>query len=162
MEGPRRMLATWRARASGRATESTGGDAPIAEHESAVRRMLADAGRGSYEPLRSLDEAKARPGGVVVMEGDYGGSIYLTCPARIVNCDDATLRRLLLDLDKRDWNDADGVGLYYEVASPGSGIAGGTGGATVTTGVWLHPDLEAKGLRERVEAVIAGRRTRLD
>lgn len=55
-----------------------------------------------------------------------------------------------------------GVSLYYEVAPPGSGIAGGTGGGVATDGLWLHPDLEAKGLRERVEAVIAGERAQLD
>jgi hypothetical protein len=26
---------------------------------------------------------------------------------------------------------------------------------------WLHPELEAKGLREAIEAVLAGRQTRL-
>jgi hypothetical protein len=90
------------------------------------------------------------------MEGDYGGSIYLTCPARLVHCDEPTLRQLLHDLDKHDWNDLDGVGLYYEVAPVGSGVTGGTGGGVVTDGLWLHPDLETKGLRGRVEGPLLG------
>jgi hypothetical protein len=80
---------------------------------------------------------------------------------RLVRCDEPTLRQLLLDLDKHDWNDPEGVGLYYEVAPVGSGVTGGTGGGVVD-GLWLHPDLETKGLRARVEAVITGERVRLD
>jgi len=37
---------------------------------------------------------------------------------------------------------AEGVGLYFEVAPVGSGIAGGTGGGAVADAVWLHPELE--------------------
>jgi hypothetical protein len=134
----------------------------LPDHESAVRRMVADAHGAGYEAIESLDEAKARPDAAIVMEGDYGGSSYLTCPAHLVHCDEGTLRQLLHDLDEQDWNDPEGVGLYYEVAPVGSGIAGGTGGGVVTDRVWLHPDLEAKGLRERAEAVITGKRVRLD
>ena len=133
----------------------------IPEHESAVRRMVADARGESYEALRSLADANASEGSTAVMEGDYGGSIYLTCPASLVRCDEATLRQLLLDLDEHDWNDPEGVGLYYERAPIGTGIAGGSGGGVVTAGIWLHPELEAKGLRAAVEAVIAGERERI-
>ena len=134
----------------------------IPDHESAVRRMVAEAHGDRYYALSSLDEAQARADTAVVMEGDYGGSIYLTCPARLIRCDEPTLRQLLLDLDTRDWNDPEGVGLYYEVAAFGSGVAGGSGGGLVTDSVWLHPALERKGLRARVEAVISGERDRLD
>jgi hypothetical protein len=58
------------------------------------------------------------------MEGDYGGSIYLTCPARLVNCDEPALRQLLQDLDEHYWKDPEGAGLYYEAARVGSGIPG--------------------------------------
>jgi hypothetical protein len=135
--------------------------AVIPEHESAVRRLMADARGGTYEALLSLEDAKHTDDAAVVMEGDYGGSIYLTCPARLVHCDEATLQQLLLDLDEHDWNDPEGVGLYYERAPAGSGIAGGSGGGVVTNTVWLHPELEAKGLRPQVEAVIAGKRDRI-
>jgi len=142
--------------------QPTVGDArQIPDHESALRRMLADAHGRPYDALESLDEAKARADATVVMEGDFGGSIYLTCPARIVQCDETTLRQLLHDLDEREWDDPDGAALYFEIAPVGSGVEGGTGGGAVTLGVWLHPALEAMGLRERVEGVITGRRLRI-
>ena len=95
----------------------------IPAHESAVRRMWADSYGERYEAIRSLDEAKGTGDAAVVMEGDYGGSIYLTCPVRLVHCDEPTLQQLLIDLDKHDWNDPEGVGVYYEVAPVGSGVA---------------------------------------
>jgi hypothetical protein len=134
----------------------------IPDHESAVRRMVAEAHGDRYEAIKSLHAAKATADAAVVMEGDYGGSIYLTCPVRLVHCDEPSLRQLLHDLDKQYWNDPEGVSLYYEVAPVGSGVTGGTGGGVVTDGLWLHPDLEKKGLRARVEAVIRGERVRLD
>ena len=111
----------------------------IPDHESAVRRLVADAHGGGYKAIESLDEAKATPGAAIVMEGDYGGCIYLTCPARLVHCHERTLRQLLDDLDEHDWSDPEGVGLYYEVAPVGSGVAGGTGGGVVSDGVLAPP-----------------------
>jgi hypothetical protein len=84
-------------------------DSVTPEHESQLRRILADAAGEPYSALQSLEEAK-RAAAVVVMEGDYGGSIYLTCPARVVQCDEPTLRQLALDIDERDWSDPEGVG----------------------------------------------------
>ncbi|HEV7564925.1 MAG TPA: hypothetical protein VGO31_03075 [Microbacteriaceae bacterium] len=156
------LLRLWRS-ASVEPVEATAAKLEvIPDHESAVRRMVADAHGGGYTAIESLDEAKATPDAAIVMEGDYGGSIYLTCPAHLVRCDEGTLRQLLHDLDEQDWNDPEGVGLRYEVAPVGSGIAGGTGGGVVTDHVWFHPDLEAQGLRERAEAVITGKRLTLD
>ena len=155
------MLA--RAASRNESTEASLGELlVIPEHESAVRRMVADAHGGRYEAVEAFDEAKSMTDAVVVMEGDYGGSIYLTCPVRLVQCDEATLWQLLHDLDNHDWKDRDGAGLYFEVAALGSGIAGGTGGGVITDGVWLHPSLEKLGLRERVEAVINGERSRIE
>jgi len=134
----------------------------IPAHESALRRMVADSHDGRYEAVESLDAAKATIDAVIVMEGDYGGSIYLTCPVGLVQCDESTLWQLLHDLDKHGWNDPEGASLYFEVAPVGSGIAGGTGGGVVTDSVWLHPNLEKLHLRARVEAVISGDRGRIE
>jgi hypothetical protein len=41
----------------------------------------------------------------------FGGS---RAPGRLVECDETTLHRLLLDLDALDWKDPDSAGLYYE------------------------------------------------
>jgi len=74
-------------------------DHVIPDHESALRRMVAD-GRGmSYQAFRSLGEAQRTADGAVVLEGDWGGTIYATCPARLIRCDEGALGQLLRDLD---------------------------------------------------------------
>lgn len=122
---------------------------------------MADAHTRSYTAYSTLAEAGQDDDAAVVMQGDEGGTIYLTCPVRFVRCDERTLHTLLLDLDKLDWNEPSSVGLYFEHAPVGTGIAGGTGGGVVAEGVWLHPSLETPDLRESVEAVIAGQRSHI-
>lgn len=127
-------------------------------YEDGLRRMVADAHGTSYRAFPSLDDARRERDAALVMQGDDGGSIYLTCPVRHVHCPEATLRRLLLDLDRRVWNDPGSARLFYELAPVGNGIAGGIGGGAVVDGVWLHPELAAMDVRGAVEAVIAGQR----
>ena len=124
--------------------------------------MIADAHGAGYEAVESLPEARARKDFAVVMQPDDGGSIYLTCPAVAIRCDEATLERLLADLDARYWNERDSARLFYERLPVGSRVAGGTGGGLVTEGVWLHPRLEEQGLQAQVQAIIAGARDRID
>jgi hypothetical protein len=133
----------------------------IPEHERPLGRMFADARSDEYLALRSLDEARTTRDATVIMQGDDGGSIYLTCPIEHVRCDEQTLRRLLLDLDALVWKDSTLAGLFFELAPVGAGVAGGMGGGMVVDGLWLHPELEALGVRESVEAVIVGRRRRI-
>ena len=45
---------------------------PIPEHESPVRRMMADAHGTPFQPLRTLDEARGYDDGVVILQGDWG------------------------------------------------------------------------------------------
>ncbi len=90
------------------------------------------------------------------MEGDYGGQIYLTCPARLVNCDQATLEQLLRDLDRLGWKNSETSHLFFERGNPGSGVWGGMGGGLIVEGVWLHPELQKLGIEERVRDVIGG------
>lgn len=130
-------------------------------HESGVRRMVADAQGQPYSALRSLGEAQAAPDGVVVLEGDYGGQIYLTCPARLVKCDLDTLEQLLADLDGMAWRDSDGARVFFEHQPIGAGVTGGMGGGRVTDGVWLHPNLLALRIEHGVREVIEGKRPRL-
>jgi hypothetical protein len=123
--------------------------------------VIADAHGTGYEAVESLRRAQAREDHAVVMQGDDGGSIYLTCPAAQVRCDQGALKALLEALDARYWNDRDMARVFYERLPVGSGVAGGTGGGVVANGVWLHPKLEEQGLRDAVEAVIAGERDRI-
>jgi hypothetical protein len=133
----------------------------LPDHESGVRRLMADARSEPYEALRSLAAAQSVEDGVVVMEGDYGGQIYLVCPACLVSCDESVLEQLLADLDAHEWNDSEGARVFYERRAVGAGVAGGMGGGTVVEGVWLHDELRKLGLEPAVLDVIANRRERI-
>lgn len=112
---------------------------------------------GRYRAYSSLEEARGDPDAAVVMEGDYGGSIYLTCPVRHVGCDAAALASVLRALDKLDWDDPDGARVYYEHRPVGSGVAGGTGGGIVRDGVWVNPHFSAN-IAADLADVVLGRR----
>ena len=81
-----------------------------------VDHVLAEALGEEYRPLRSLAEAQQVPDGRVIMEGDWGGQVYLTFPASMVRCSQEALHRLLLDIDARCWgcNRGEGAGVYFE------------------------------------------------
>jgi len=131
------------------------------EHESPLRRMIADARGTPYHGLTSLQEAQAHPDGVVILEGDDGGQISLTCPSSQVRCSEATLQQLLKDIDAREWNDLSGARLFYERMPVSATVAGGMGGGKVTDGVWVHDRLaEDQALTARITEVIKGSRDR--
>lgn len=127
---------------------------PLPSHESGLRRLMAEATGASYQALKSLAEAQAAPDGVVILEGDDGGQVYLTVPARLVRCSEQTLATLLADLDARAWRDLESARVFYERRAIGAGVGGGMGGGRVIDGVWVHPELRA--WQAAVEAVVAG------
>lgn len=127
----------------------------VADHESGLRRLVAHAGGEVYEALLSLAEAQAAPDGVVVLEGDYGGQIYVVAPSTLVRCSEGALQDLLADIDAREWADPDGARVYYERRAVGAGIAGGMGGGLVIDGIWVHPELSVASAA--VVDVLAGR-----
>ena len=127
----------------------------LPNHESAVRRMVADAKGAPYYAIRSLAEAKATADGVVVFEGDYGGQIYLVARATFVECSEDVLQELLAEIDSREWSDPDGARIYFEVHPIGRGIAGGMGGGLVTDTVWIHPRLGS--LQPVIVSVLTGK-----
>lgn len=127
--------------------------------------MLATAYGRPYRAYESLDAAQADPDAAVVMEGDYGGSVYLTCPVRHVGCDAAMLDRVLAVFDELGWDDPEGARVYLEHLPAGTGVAGGSGGGAVVDGVWTTPDLEpwyvvdeGVPLAEALADVVLGRR----
>lgn len=130
----------------------------IPPHHSPLRHMMAETKGQAYEPLRNLQEAQAADDAVVIMEGDWGGQIYLVCPVRLVHCSEEALQKLLAELDKAAWecNDGEGTGLYYEHRRLGEGIAGGMGGGLATSDLWIHTELAALGLEERIRQVVGG------
>src|SRR4051794_4216032 len=98
--GLRRFLR--RPRREGSVGVIVGSDRPprlISEHESGVRRLMADAEGEAYVAYESADAARTDPDAALVMEGDYGGQIYLACPLRVVAADEASLKGLLRELD---------------------------------------------------------------
>lgn len=107
-------------------------------------------------PLRSLAEARAVADGVVILEGDWGGQIYVVAPAARVASDEAALERLLRDLDAIAWpeNDPGGASIRYERLRPGDTVPGGMGGGHVREDVWIHPELMPHA--ERIRAALAG------
>jgi hypothetical protein len=118
-------------------------------------------GRNPYAV--TLAEARAYPGpdAVAMLEGDSGGQTYVVCPVAYIRCDEATLRRLLLDIDVKQWNQPDDVQLSYFRAHVGENVGGGMGGGLVTDGVGVHARLRELGLESGICAVLAGERPTL-
>jgi hypothetical protein len=137
----------------------TGDNLP--DHESGVRRMMADAEGSSYVSFKSLAEAKSHRDGFVILEGDDGGQIFVVCSASEVNCSEEVLRQLLLDLDAKTWDSPDAARIYYERRQVGEGVAGGMGGSVAGTEIWIHEEFRKLGLVGAIRDVIEGRRPRL-
>ena len=132
--------------------------ADIPEHESPVRRMMADAYGTPFYPLRTLEEAREHDDGVAILQGDWGGQIYAVIPAAMIRCSAEKLHQLLLDVDSEAWscNENEGASIYYERKPSGSGVAGGMGGGASTGDLWVHPEFAA--IVDQVRAVIDGQR----
>lgn len=105
----------------------------------------------------SLEEAKKASDGYVVMEGDWGGQIYLTCPTGLVKCGEEALRKLLSKIDQGEWgcNEGGGASMSFGRAKPGDGVSGGMGGGAVTDGLWIHGGISPK-LAGLIRRVISG------
>ncbi len=74
---------------------------------SPLRSLMAEAAQSPYVSFHSLAEAQADPDGVMIMEGDDGGTIYVVCPVKVVRCSQQILERLLLDIDALVWDEPD-------------------------------------------------------
>ena len=131
------------------------------EYESPLRYMMHTAHKIDYFPIPDYASAKESENGCVIIEGDYGGQIYLTCPMKQVLCSHETLAQLSKDIDAMFWDDDDGRGIFYEDIPTGGGVAGGMGGGVVTSGLWIHPKLRDAGLFDRILAVITGKQERI-
>jgi hypothetical protein len=133
---------------------STQGDSPL-------RSLIAAAQGTDYRSFDSLSAARLDPDGVVILEGDDGGQIYVVARAIDVACSENTLAELLCDIDVREWpgNDSGSARVCFEQQPIGSGVAGGMGGGVVSDGVWVHPRLRA--LEEAICEVLRGKRAHL-
>lgn len=121
----------------------------ISAHESPVENVMHKVigSEQPYKPLRTLEEARGMEHGSVVIEGDWGGTIYLSCPVKYVHATQEEIEALAEWLERQFWDcnfDASGEGgqgVYYKDAPPGSGLMGGMGGGAHLDGLWVHPDL---------------------
>jgi hypothetical protein len=124
----------------------------VQDHQSPLRRMVADSQGNKYEAIKTLEEAKKTPNAYLIMEGDDGGQIYLVAPIEAVKCDENTLQNLLEELDARKWDDISMARVFYEVHEPNSGITGGMGGGKAESGLWVHQEFQD--LKDKIEKVI--------
>jgi hypothetical protein len=129
-------------------------ESTLPANESGVRRLVADAHGSEYHALESLAQAREFPDAVVVLEGDYGGQIYVVAPVHMVQCDEPSLNRLLAELDALEWKDEEGASVFYERRATGEGVAGGMGGGVVLPTVWVHERLQQH--YSAVVSVLAG------
>ena|SRR5215467_10700836 len=132
-------------------------------HRSVLRELMAEAVGDGYVAFETLDEARADPEGAVILEGDYGGQIYVVVPARQVVCSQAALTSLLHDLDRISWprNAEDSARVVFERAAVGAGVPGGMGGGVALNGGWIHQELVRLGLGDEIRAVLRGDLDRL-
>lgn len=122
-------------------------------------RMMADASSEPYVAFRTLVEAQAHPEGVVILEGDYGGQIYVAARAASVGCSEEALAGLLAELDSQSWKNPVGAKVLYEALEIGEGVPGGMGGGEVRERVWIHDRL--RWLEDHIVAVLEGRSDRV-
>ena len=83
---------------------------------------------------------------VMVLEGDWGGQVYLTVPADRLG-PNAHPETLLERLDRIAWpsNEGEGARVSREDAALDEGIPGGMGGGYVyADAVWLHPEFTSE------------------
>lgn len=129
----------------------------ISDHESGVRKIIANSLGKKYHSFKSLDEAKAFPNSVAIFEGDYGGQIYLTIMVKNILCSEDTLKSLLLEIDSLEWMEPESAFIFYEEGFIGQGIVGGMGGGKVVDGLWVHERL--RGYQDQIFSVVNGDRS---
>jgi hypothetical protein len=129
-----------------------------------ARSFIAEACGREYVSYPSLTEAASDPDGALVLCGDYGGTVFVTAPARLVGCDVGALRTLVSDLDAVTWMSGDltSASVALERHPVGTGVVGGMGGGVVIDGVWVHPTDVPEEIHAQVREVVSGQRARVD
>jgi hypothetical protein len=123
----------------------------LEKHDSGLRSLVEGA---NYKSFATLEEAKSEPNAALILEGDYGGTIYMTCPVSAIRCGEPVLRKLLELIDSVYWDDMEGAGVYFEPRKTTEGIWGGMGGGVVASSIWIHPKIVAHGLEYTIRTAI--------
>ena len=131
----------------------------IESHVDSLRSMVAQHEGAAYRSHATLAEAIANDAHVI-LQGDYGGQIYFTCPATKVKCSESGLKRLLDYLDARSWNDTQGASIFFEDRTPDSTaeieILTGAAADLKVADIWLHTRLQELKLEARVRSFVFG------
>lgn len=125
----------------------------IPNHESGVRKIIAENNGTNYKAFNNFNEAKNSSKSYMIMEGDYGGQIYLSIPVKLIKCDYKDLEKLLEKIDL--WRESDGSKIYFEEFEIGQGVPGGMGGGLATDKLWLHKKLEKQ--RHEIQSFLDGK-----
>lgn len=109
----------------------------------AVDFMLTKANGLEYKPLNTLEEARNTTNAVVVLDGDYGGQVYATCPIKHLKPEitHAQLEAVCKQVSALEWEQEDDWQVSYQIKEVGQGVWGGMGGGRVIDGLWMHPKL---------------------
>src|SRR3990172_340337 len=88
----------------------------------------------------------------LIMEGDWGGVVYLTCPSRLIRCSGESLRRVHAELEQLSGDEPKGRGVRVDDHTGGDEIAGR---AKFREGIWLDRCLaDLVGLEDNVKAIL--------
>jgi len=138
----------------------------IPEHHSTVSHIMNAKQGTEYLPLKSLEEAKQHDDAIVVLEGDYGGIIYATCPVKHLkeNITSQEISDLCKALERKYWGygtskvpdcipQEGGWDVNYQRLAVGRGVWGGMGGGKVEDGLWIHSKLSDE-LVQRIRQIL--------
>jgi hypothetical protein len=100
---------------------------------------------GCSYPLADLEKVRATEDLTkwwILMEGDWGGQVYLTIPLRLVTASPSAVMEVLKLIDSIAWdcNEGEGAEVYLKRAECGKCIGGGMGGGIFYDRLWLHPE----------------------
>lgn len=94
----------------------------------------------------------------VVLEGDWGGQIYLTVPVKLIGAD-SHLEDLLAELDRQAWgcNNGDGQGIRVSTAeeTEDGAVGGGMGGGLILPNeIWTHEEFNSPHWLQRIKQLL--------
>ncbi len=145
----------------------------MTDHEETAKPVYAYASRNVNLSDRERFAVADASGYWLVLEGDWGGQIYLTVPLALVG-PNARIFDLLQEIDKREWgcNEEDGASaLVYspeatldrmraygadedfikEMRSDMGHYSGGCGGGELTDGLWLGCGIDPDHVRAMLD-----------
>lgn len=128
----------------------------IPDSNRAVDFMVTKAEGLEYKPIENMEEARNTPNAIVVLDGDYGGQVYATCPVKYLNSSitHSQLEAICKQLSAWEWEQDDDWQVSYQIKEVGRGVWGGMGGGLVEDGLWMHPKLSEQSI-ELLRPVVA-------